>query len=422
MVSATILSEIQMSKRLLIFAGLLWATACASAAPNHYEKGMAAMAQANYIVAYSQMKMALAAEPDNPAIQKRTEEFRVLYNLDQARRLIQADKEVDGIENLRRLLSEYPDNKDAQRWLRKGILKLAKRVRFQGDEALTSGQLAQAQQYYAQVLLLVPGNEEATEGLAQVEARIQGRLEKADEMYHEALDKKAVLEWDHVLYLAKICRDYDPSRRDAVSLEKAASRRRANELRANAQALQNEGRWGAAAKTYRLAAGFAKDAGLEWAEGVQDTIHRLMDEMEASQLFERAELYIQAGRLDKADELIKKADPLCHHDRFRLTALLVQSRNARISQVVTRAKRFEMDHRYEEAIELYRQLLGGPSDTFAKDAITRIQEGLANVETLYQEAMKLLREGKTAEARKVLLDIRALNPRYKDVSKRLQDL
>ena len=419
MVCATILTEIQMSKRLLIVASLLGAVACASRAPNHFQQGMAAMAQANYSVAYAQMKLALKAAPDNPEIQARTEEFRVLYNLDQSRRLIQADKEVEGIENLRRLLAEYPESQDAQRWLRKGILKLARRVRFLGDEALSSGKLAQAQQYYAQVLLLVPGNEEALAGLKDVEARIKGRLDKADDMYHEALDKKASLEWDHVLYLARICRDYDPTRRDVVRLEKAASRRTANELRANAESLKNEGRWGAAAKTYRLAAGFAKDADLEWADDVQTIIDRLMEEMEASRLLARAELYIKAGRPDKADELIKKADPLCHHDRYRLTALIVQSRSAKIAEIVSKAKRLERDHRYEEAMELYRQLLDGPSDKFAKDAIARIQEGLANVEMIYQEAMKLIGAGKDEEAKKLLMDIRAINPRYKDVAKRL---
>lgn len=421
MVSAKYLLEIQMIKRLLILAGLLGTVACASQAPNHLAMAMSALTQANYPVAYHQILLAQAADPENAEIQKRAEEFRVLYNLDSARRLIQADKELEGIENLRRLLEEYPANKDGQRWLRKGVLKLAKRVRFMADEALASGLLAKAQQYYAQVLLLVPGNELAIEGLAAVEEKLQSRLDKADDVYLRAVDAKAELEWDRVLYLAGICREYDPSRRDAVSLERAASKRSANRLRESAEQLKKEGRWGAAAKTWRLAAGFAKDAGLPWAKDVEGIIDGLMEEMEGEQLLAKAELKIKAGRTDEADKLIEQADPLCHHNRFRVNALRMQSRDARISRLVAKGRRLERDYRYDEAIETYKQMakLGVRGETFAKNKIASIEESQKELLGMYQEALKLLGENKKVEAKKILQDIHALNPRFKDVEKRL---
>ncbi len=413
--------EIQMSKRLLIFGCLLGMAACVSSAPSHQARAMAALGQAHYSLAFRQMLLALEADPDNLEIQKRTEQFRVLYNLDQARNLIQSDKELEGIENLRRLLEEYPVNQDAQRWLRKGILKLAQKVRFEADEALASGKLAKAQQYYAHVLLLVPGNELAIAGLALVEARVKSKLDKAEDIYNEAVDAKAVLAWERVLYLAKICRDFDPSRRDAASLERAASSRTAKRLRESAEKLRKGGHWGAAAKTYRLAAGFAKDAGLPWAEEVDGIIDELMKEMEASNLLERAELFIKAGNMEKADELIEEADPLCQHDRFRISALRGQSLNAKAARIVARAETFARDHRYERAIELYKQLMGGPSETLGKSRIEQIEESLAENEKDYQKALKLLAEGKKQEAMDLFRAIHIFNPRFKDVEKRLVD-
>ncbi|MEZ5987930.1 MAG: hypothetical protein R3F30_02140 [Planctomycetota bacterium] len=393
---------------------------CGSTTPTYERRARQEFAMANYQVAEQLARRAVEENPGDARLAELYRQFNLAATLDRARDLIHVDKELEGIAILRGVLEEDPANADARRWLKKGIKKKTAKLLLQAEMELTAGRMAEAKQLCLQILDLDPESQEARDGLARVEEQALRNLEKAERFYLQAVDARAELEWQQVLYYAEIARSYDPDREDARELKLMASKRIARLLVRVAEDTRAAKLWGAASRAFSLAADYEERNDPATAKELRGKADEMDQEQEADALLDQARMRLISGRFDDAVALLEQADPLCHHDRVRFTELRFEIRNARAKAAFEQARRLERDHRFDEALEIYRGLVDGLGGDEATKRIRSIEETLKRVEELYGQAAKLEAEGKLDEAEGLWREIRALHRRYKDVDEKLR--
>ena len=393
--------------------------ACASPGGEDYRQGVADLALANYETAFYHLDRAHREAPDDAELTRRWQEATVLYRIDRARSLLQTGEEEQALALLGAVLLDRPDDSIASTWVKKALVKLTRRKLGEAEDLLARGKHEAAVERLEEVLLLKPGHERAGQLLLEVHERAERKRHKAERQYQQALGAWEFQHFRRVVYHCMGCIENDPTREDAKRLLRAGQRQLADEIREKAQVQKRGKAWRASSSSFMQALDLAKKTGLDWADSMIPLAKEMEEESRAAIIMDDVVIKVGGGKFKTARELLALADPICRYDRMRLNRLHFRLNQEEISKLSLRGRTKRLDHRFLEALAIYKEILERGAGGEAEDWIENIENILDDCDALYQEALEHEKKGATNEAEKLFKRINYLNRRYKDVAERL---
>ncbi|PIE24111.1 MAG: hypothetical protein CSA62_04720 [Planctomycetota bacterium] len=411
--------------RLLRSLPLLLASLAACSAPpsgGHVQDALFELDGANYARAYFEVQRALALDPDSPDLQKLGKHTRILALLDQARSLVFEDKEERALAVLAQVRVLDPENPSATRWVAKARTQLGKKKVVEGEEALGSGKLDEALVRFREALELVPGNQAAIRGYRDVGRVFGERRERAELRYRMALRAKLDGNWQRALHHAAIAMAEDPTREDARALVASGERQRADAARLAAGYFEEHQDFAAAARGYMEALELGRPLARPWVAELETRLQHMRREAEAEQLLERFDVELAAGRFREAAKALAEAEKLSLLQKPRINDARLGLIAGQRLQRVEDARLLEVDHRFEDALEIYRELLKERSDERIAIRIARIEDLLETCAELVAQAEKQVKAGEEQRGIETLKQALALYRRYEPAKSMLVEL
>jgi len=393
---------------------LLVASLAACAGPRRSAEGDAAFARADYEEAWNTYAETLAANPEDDLLRARVDAARRAALLDRGRRSLLAGSERAALAVFESLHEEDPADAIAARWLEKTREAIAASLVAAGKTAVSEERFEEARDAYEAALAVRPGDEGANRKLGELEAILARRTEQATEFY---LGGMHALGADR-LFEAKggfsNTLRFDPGHSRAQLREVEVSHRLVDERIRQAGNLAAAGRYAAAHREAALAADLLPEAPRALALREEYAI-----EAEVQDLLRRADQRMVRGELEEARTLLEEARGRTKQEGERIDRLLRALAERELERVYLSALELEADRRFEEAVAAYRKLLD--RTPYYRDAIARLDQLEALLEhlgSLYARAAEADRGGDSAGALRLLDEITAFYPEYRDVAER----
>ena len=400
---------------LLAFAALF--SACSAyrvdlaKAESFYQRG-------DYYQAYQAITKAREAAGEDPDVDRAYWQIRQGYLMAEAQRMVFANRELEALELIEKVLALHPDSRIAQRWKAKALDKLAQRSVHAGDLLLAENDLQGALFAYDRALGYDPGNQLAREGLDRLGATWSERQAEAHEHYIDgirALGEHAYRRTDYHLGIA-LTKDPDLSEaRDPADL---AIRQLLAERMADARRMEASGAYAPAVRQYEEIAvaspGFPE---------VDERLALARRELEAMALADQGEIEVYRGNFAKGRELLTQAFELSSRQRDEIGERLLVARERETEHQYLAAKDLELQRRLDVAVDAFRTLekdMPGYRDVRARiaDLELRIEEAAK----AYQAGIDAIADGDIDEAIDQLTDAQLFWPGYRDAQARLEAL
>jgi tetratricopeptide (TPR) repeat protein len=343
---------------------------------------------------------------------KRYLRWRALQNIFEERE----EEALIDLAELETLDPAYPGLQDLRQ---RADLKRAKRACIRGDEDLLRKDYASALQHYGRSLSIVPDFKEGVEGIERVRIETAGMSARAQEQFLEAVRKLPEFRYIEVQWHAANVLHNAPERSEAKSLLDRAVRENARQLVDRGLECERDNKFGAALMQFRGAQKL--DPKLP---GVAEHIARMMRELQAVNLIEKAEIDMRSAKFDEAREQLATA--------FELSVAM----RGHISELMIQTKRLEGLARYQQARDL--EVLGKKSEALAafealvKDWPDGLEDEVARVAGLRVDIEGATKEWEAAEAAEAAgelpkalehyLDAERFYPGWKDGKARIERL
>ncbi len=328
----------------------------------------------------------------------------------------QEDKALVDLGELETLAPGYPGAGELKAMAqRKKALQAVRR----GDDKLLRREYAEAMAEYMEAQHVWPGLEATEDGITKVRDAMATLTVRAQQEFLEAVRKLPEFRFVEVQWHAANVLHNVPEREDAKEIRAKAKRENAQSAAARGRECENQQKFGAALVEYRMAQ--RTDPTLP---GIEETIQRMEQEMQAAALVDKAQKDMRAHRFDAARKGLGEA--------FELSVL---TRNE-IGKLQIETRRLEGQQRYQGARDL--EILGKKSEALAafealaKDWPEGMSDEKARIDALRTDvdgAAKEWAEAEAAEAAKDLpkaiehyLAAEAFYPGWKDGKARIERL
>lgn len=347
------------------------------------------------------------------------QEVRRRWLIERGRQEIYADQELRGIATLQLVLDLDPQNADAQALVDRANRKLAKREVADGLEHLAKNDFEAAIVSFRRAQQYKPGFRPAVEGQEAVEARVARLHGEAQKQFLEAIRKLPEMRYPEVDWHAQAAIARDPSREDAADVKQKALRELAQTSRERGDAARTAKEYGAALMEYRS----ARDL---WAEmpGIGETIVQMEREVQATWKTERAQLEMEADRLDRATTLLDEAYELSTLERAAISEMRLMVRKGLGKRAYDAARDLELQGLKQEAVAAYEAMaVDWPSGLVDEQARTAtLKTDIASAEKAYAEGEAAEQKGDVAAALDAFKTARIYYARYKDLAERIARL
>ncbi|HEB52606.1 MAG TPA: hypothetical protein ENI87_05040 [bacterium] len=312
------------------------------------------------------------------------ERVRRAFLRDRAQRLIFQEKEDLALRDLDALAEADPDYPGLAALRAAAHRKQARRIVARGYELLAEDRYADAMKEFLASQRLVPGLEEADDGIASVRAELQRLNARARAQFLEAVRK--VPEFRHVevaWHAASVINSTpdpdDEQRHSAEKLRLDARRASARETMARALECEHENRFGAAQVLYKAA--LLLDPEIEDAKA---GIERMQNELRAQELIEKAQLLMRNGHYADARGLLDDAFERSTLSRGAISELMIEVRKLEAKAEYRAARDLEVMGKKAEALAAFEALAekypDGVEDEQARIAALKVDIEGAKVE------------------------------------------
>jgi hypothetical protein len=364
----------------------------------------------------------LAAEearrnPRDEEAQETLRRAKVALMLAQGRDAVFAGDAEAGLDIFQRAWAIDPGNPIVAQWLEKARQQLAVRWLDYAQD-LSGEDLEEARHAFQRVLDYDPKNQDAQLGLSRTLLRMNYRFGLSESYYREGLLAFRLLLLQPADRGFGISKKYAPGPEEEQRAEERREEVRAmlvQERLAQARDLEREGLYFAASNEYRLALLLDSD-NVEAREG-RDRMDR---EVRAQRKLSEADMHIRRGEFEKAGPLLDEGALLSREQGDIVSRLRSQVEEARLRELYDRARTFERDYMYPEAVAAYGVLLSEVE--FFDDAITR----KATLEDWIEKAGELYALAQAADTPRERYDylrqIEVIWPEYRDVEEQIAEL
>ncbi len=335
--------------------------------------------------------------------------------LEQGRRAAFEGRDFEALDNFHAAREVAPEASEVSAWIAKMRDNLAERFLADALEAHIKDDLAAASEAYERVLEFRPGNREAIQGLERVQLQQTYRQGMGDEYYGAGVRALA----DYWLHEAKsrfgYVRKYLPESERSIERTEEVDVLLADARVAIAQGLDSEDRYAAARNEFRLA--LALDP--EHPEALEG-FERNRREAEASELLSAGHMQILRGEFEDARRLLEEGRELSQRQDDLFDGALAELEQARFGRMYERARSYESDRAFEQAVAAYDKLLENAE--YYEDAIARRR----TLQSFIEDAGRLYDQAEAAESdvekARLLRQIRVFWPDYRDTTQRLAAL
>lgn len=399
----------------LLVAGL--AAGCAS-------DGSADARDVNWLVQHGRfgeaVRVAAERHAARPGDRKAEEQWKLAsaaYLIEQGRRLSFEDKDLEALAKFDAAVEIAPDLEQARAWRGATLDKLATHWVMTAIEWHASDNLPEAERCYEKALEYRPDDVRAKSGLARVLFQLTYRVGKGNAYYEEGIQALEQHWLDQAARDFSATHKYDEHNERARDRRKSTDTMRAEERILIAEEYEAQGLYAAARNEFRLATLFDPNHA-----GARAGLERNKREEQAAELIREADRKILKRDFAAAEALLAQGEALTQRQQDAFLSererLLQEQLQARYES----ARALEADHRYEEAIAAYSDLLELSKQQGFDDAFARrdtLVDMLERAERYYSAAQAAT---DPAEQRALLQQLRVVHPDYKDAPQWLKRL
>lgn len=339
----------------------------------------------------------------------------VAWLLNQGRQLTFADKDVEALLTFEQALLLEPSSEVVLTWIGKTRWKMASASFELAMELHANEDYAGALAKYAEALGMNPSHQGALRGSELAERQSIYRTGLAKDYYVDGVRALSDYWLEQARSRFGYTRKYIPEHPRAVNREGKVTGMLAGQRVILGDDYMKSGLFAAARNEYRLAQ--ILDAS---RDDVVEKLHRARLEARAGELLLEAEMFVFKGDFEAALASLKEGEELTQRqsEQFEEVRSGVDQERHRI--IYERALTFEHDYLYQEALDVYDDLLARID--YYEDSRAR-RETLAsyvtNADRLYAEAGTC---GDVEEELSLLRQIEIFWPEYLDIQVRITDL
>ncbi len=374
---------------------------------------------ANYHQAYWAMEAARRENPNDPAIERRFWELRVIYLLAQAREMVFHNRDTEALHILERVLVLDPENPTAYIWIRKAKAKLAIDAIEEGEIRSKRGELSGALRSYNEALTYQPEDPDALRGIEQLDSIWAERRELAHERFMQGIRAMAEQKYKQTKYQMDNALEQDPALEQAKLQRSRAMRRLAEQRFEEAVEMEEASFFAPALSNYI----FVKTVIPDW-EGIDEAIAKLESEVKAIDLAEQGEMAVLRGEFDKAHQLLEEAFETCTFSKLTIGQKLELVRDRELGYQYMDAKDLELEFHYEEALAAFKAIAessnGGYEDVLSR--INDLEAAIAAAEEGHAAGLKAEEAGDLAMALESFEEVLIHYPGYKDLEERIREI
>ena len=378
-----------------------------------------------YADARTEARSLAESQPENEELQRLWVDAEVAYLLDRGRVQVFSGQATDGLAFFHRAAQVDPGNAVVDDWILKTRVQLAEEALDEATALGTGGDLVRLAELYEEVLAQLP-EEDDSERVQRlgIQARLGLSRVLLTQNYRDGQSRSyyvGALEDFREYFLHPAHRGFDIALKFDEEHVKAEERRRevelvlADERLAKAQSFEEQGLFHAAMKEYRLVLLIDSSNAV-----ARDGFDRMDLKTRQLRTLAEADMSVRRGALERAGELLDEAGKLAVEESTDVSRLEAEIEDERLRRMYERARAFEQDYRYVEAVEAYALLLDEVEHY--DDAITR-KATLEEFVLLADESYTAALDAKTDEdAAAALRSIQVFWPEYRDVEQRLAEI
>ena len=336
----------------------------------------------------------------------------IAWLLNQGRMQTFGDKDFEALTTFEQALLLRPDSEVVLKWIGKTRAKIANQLFLEGTELHALEEYAEAVVKYDEALVMAPDHDSAIRAKTLAERQSQYRIDLAKGYYVAGVRALS----DYWLEQAKsrfgYTRKYLPEHSRALNRRKKVNGMLAGQRLILGDDYMSRGLYAAARNEFRLAQILHPIT-----EELQERLEEATREAAASDQLLKAEMFVFKSEFDAAlgalDEGIKLTT--LQVDQFELVRVEIDDEKNRI--IYERALAYEHDYLYEEAINVYDELL--VRTDYYEDSRARretLNDYVRNADRLYGEISS------TKDARNklsLLKQIEIFWPEYRDIQERI---
>ena len=336
----------------------------------------------------------------------------IAWLLNQGRMQTFGDKDFEALTTFEQALLLRPDSEVVLKWIGKTRAKIANQLFLEGTELHALEEYTEAVVKYDEALVMAPDHDSAIRAKTLAERQSQYRIDLAKGYYVAGVRALS----DYWLEQAKsrfgYTRKYLPEHSRALNRRKKVNGMLAGQRLILGDDYMSRGLYAAARNEFRLAQILHPIT-----EGLQERLEEATREAAASDQLLKAEMFVFKSEFDAAlgalDEGIKLTT--LQVDQFELVRVEIDDEKNRI--IYERALAYEHDYLYEEAINVYDELL--VRTDYYEDSRARretLNDYVRNADRLYGEISS------TKDARNklsLLKQIEIFWPEYRDIQERI---
>lgn len=400
--------------RAVAFAALTLALACQA------QRQRTPAEEVNWLVSHGRYEEAVKqaaelaqADSDDP---QRAELWRMAsaaWRLENGRRLTFRDQDVEALAEFEAALELAPEAPQVRAWVSATLDKLAGRWVDRAIAAHAGDDLEEAVRCYELALGYRPDDRLANDGLARALLQINYRRGMGEAYYERGVKALSDFWLEQAAHHFSSTLKYDENDRAELRRTQTATLRAENRVLI-AIDLEEAGQYAAARNEYRIATLF-DPAHAEALAGLE----RTRIEERATEFLREADRRMLKGEFDAAQKALDEGEALTQRQQVSFAAERERLVDARLNARYEAVRTIESDHRYEEAIAAYEELLAQTPQGFYKDAIARrdsLVDSVQRAQAAYDEAL-------TTEdlARRVSLlrQVMLVHPEFRDTRERL---
>lgn len=400
----------------LCVTGLL--VACASQGPVADDDLVDVLVQrGQYQEAVREAKKRCDAAPDDQRAREIWRLASVALLLDAGRRLSFQDRDLEALAKFDEARAIGGDVPEVEQWRKATMAKLTDQWIQKAYEFHNSDDLAEASNCYEQALAYSPDDPRAKEGLARVLVQLNFRRGMGEKYYVEGIEALDEYFLEQASHHFGATGKYDDDNERAKRRRRETDTLRADERVIKAIDLEDQGNFAAARNEYRLATLFDP----EHAEA-RAGLERAKLEERAAERMRECERRILRRQFDLAEKALDEGLALTVRQKEAFEAEKERLANARLMVKYEYARALEVDHRYEDAISAYTEVIESSAQGFFEDALARrdaLQDTLVRAAQYYERAVAAA----TPEEQLALLkQVLIVYPDYKDARVRAQAL
>jgi tetratricopeptide (TPR) repeat protein len=400
----------------IIFSGL---TAC-HGTRDVLDRSQVLADRHNFHQAYWVVALAYDQNPDDPELERAFWDRRLDYLLDRGQQLVFHEREKDAIAEFQKALALDPGHRLAKLWIARARMKLANEAMRLAATLRHEGNLQGALKLYNKALSHVPELSAAIVGIKKVNERYQARADKSGEHYLLGSRARGEQKFRQGHYHSGIAEEMDESNEKAKKLHSVTGKRLAAVLLDKAKEMESKGFYAAALQDYRQVKLELPDT-----EGLDARIEAMKTEVEVRGLCREAEMLTRKKEFDDAEKKLAEAFEKSRSEKATVSGLMLDTKRLRYNEVYQGAKDLELEHDYEAALEVFKEIdKVWPSQGFldVKARISGLEGHIKEALDSWMSGIAAEKAGKLKEAIDFFEEAVLVYPGYKNLEPHIKEL